>query len=336
MATQESGIFENNMRKTFKSQLQELSVKYKLQLKYDIIGKNVGTHIPEFTCTVKCGDWTAEGTAYTKKAAEHKASENMLLKLKDKETSLPLPSDETISKCQVKDESNSNLKCKKDNYVGKLKEMCDQRRLGAPIYTEESIGSIYIPRFMVTCTLSSCAENATALNKKQAKQGAAKKMFERLKQVNDGMDTSLDKLGIKFLNLNVRNSQEEKTKKIVELYKTITNTETSNDIVECNVDKWHNIFKSVFKEKETLWKNYKETISSDENTDFDGFQSFVKNTFNLPIKLIKLHKRDNKYMVGYKIDFEPVILEIGTGETELLAKVVATKKMIKTIDILLQ
>ncbi|KAG7207946.1 hypothetical protein KM043_009532 [Ampulex compressa] len=162
------------MDKTPVTILQELMVKQLCIPAYEEINK-----LPErgFVIRVKCKDLCADGTGLNKKEAKHAAAKKMLSLIAENDKSKSIPSTVLpVLNSEHKSLSNTTKAqpCQPQmiNYVGLLNEFCAKYKFPSPEYNVNSYG----PPFTMTCRVHNIKEEATANNKKEAKQEVSHKV----------------------------------------------------------------------------------------------------------------------------------------------------------------
>lgn len=162
-----------NNTKTAVMILQELTVFRGLPSpEYNIMQVTLGPQEFEFRATV-CVEIPngetiiAKGKGQNKKAAKHNSAHNALNILESKGVS--------PQNCEMSSPTKVLVNC-----IGKLREICSENKLPEPDFILVSdIGPPHSRQFTYQCKLGSFLTQATEGSKKQAKQVAAEKMFER-------------------------------------------------------------------------------------------------------------------------------------------------------------
>ncbi|KAG5888029.1 hypothetical protein JTB14_027824 [Gonioctena quinquepunctata] len=163
---------ENNMNKTPISILQEYMVQQK---KAAPIYRDELSDIPEhtFKCIVTAGNVKACGYASTKKEAKHNSAHAALKKI-GFELNLKPNNNVILPRIEIKGLLT-------DNYVGKLNELASTS--GKPYATYEDEVIPQNGKFYVKCHFLEWKSEGYGVNKKSAKQDAAKKMLEMLSRL---------------------------------------------------------------------------------------------------------------------------------------------------------
>ncbi|KAH0539182.1 interferon-inducible double-stranded RNA-dependent protein kinase activator A homolog B-like [Cotesia glomerata] len=175
----------NNKIKTPVSILQEMMVKNGTVPHYELIYDGGGTHENTFTYQVSCQGLVAIGTGRCKKDAKHLAANNMLERIaaENNYPALPpIPDDKSPAKLIpppriLSDEPFVNA-------IGELQDMCAEVGLPDPIYeTVGDQGPAHAKIFTIHCKIFTLIEEGTQTTKKHAKHLAARKMYDRVKNM---------------------------------------------------------------------------------------------------------------------------------------------------------
>lgn len=124
--------------------------------------------VVEYECTVVVGNLKASAKANSKQKAKH-LSAQMALKMLGFNSS-PINISAVVPPATSPPASLGNA-------VGILNELASQNKVVYPTYTERMSGSLQAVEFTVNCEFGKLQTSATAGNKKEAKQKAAKQML---------------------------------------------------------------------------------------------------------------------------------------------------------------
>lgn len=165
--------------------LQEFTVKHKLSPpEYNFRNAKEGSHENEFLCSVAVENILAMGVGRSKQVAKHEAAYNAIRKLSDKGiyNTAEIPVDDfnpILHRNEPEDPFQTTI-----NSIGTLTDLCIENKIPYPTYYEISdVGPPHCRLFTYECRLSSIRTEAIANTKKQAKQLAAKKMLDRVKEI---------------------------------------------------------------------------------------------------------------------------------------------------------
>ncbi|XP_056635196.1 uncharacterized protein LOC130891170 [Diorhabda carinulata] len=156
----------NNV-KTPVSLLNEFADKYRTEKP---LYSDAVSEIPSypFKCTVQVGSIIAHGYALTKKEAKHKCAQEALNKLGvEFKTTISL--------------NNNTETFKSVNYIGLLNEHAAKKQVPYPLYKESICNT---QEFVIHCHFMNLKTEGRALNKKVAKQEAARQMLDRVDNEN--------------------------------------------------------------------------------------------------------------------------------------------------------
>lgn len=166
------------MEKKPVSVLQEYTMKNKYSLP-DYLFETSDKPGFGFKCTVNVANIVMSGYGNTKQAAKHDSA----LKVLEKIGFLCVKYDENFNDKNLSNRSgpiknelavHSPNRELLNNYVGMLNEMASLNRKNYPVYTE----ALSLGPFRVHCSFLNWKTEGIAVNKKVAKQEAAKKMVE--------------------------------------------------------------------------------------------------------------------------------------------------------------
>ncbi|KAJ8670743.1 hypothetical protein QAD02_002002 [Eretmocerus hayati] len=355
------------MEKNPISFLQEyMMAKKKVAPNYIVIDERKGTHINSFIIRVECNGKHADGKGSSKKEAKTEAAKNMLkmLQLGQDTGTLTNKHPTLVTIPGIVDNrigsgianSQLNKSATYINYVGKLQEYVIHKTLPAPVYECKSVfGPSHLPTFTVSCKYDKVEELGTATTKKEAKNLAAQKMYERLTtevqivvpevKIQSYLQ-SLNK-GISQLQLlkdqatSLQQSAQRAKAKYPQLSKTklIIQSAASNRLCK----DYHTLLSDAFpfnvrkmaieKLKSIIDSFCKEILSNDS---FDKLKLVLKDlNLNLTESVVNNRAGTNQVLYGLKLDTNPVISEISLGSDFLEAKRVATFKLAETLSIML-
>ncbi|KAF5296183.1 hypothetical protein FQA39_LY12637 [Lamprigera yunnana] len=184
-----SEIIWRRTRKRPASILQELAIKKHCPLpKYTVRESKEGARPSEFHCEVVIDTVVTEGFGKSKHEAKHEAASNALKKLAELNEYTPEP-DETTIEPSRSERTDSHIKLSV-NYIGKLNEMCIDKKVPLPIFSQISDqGTSHYKEFTFECKIASIVTQGTANAKKQAQHLAAKEMMDRLMESSHLFDS---------------------------------------------------------------------------------------------------------------------------------------------------
>ncbi|XP_066590414.1 protein Loquacious-like [Prorops nasuta] len=333
------------MNKTPVSILQEMMVKKGDTPNYELIHDGGGTHDNTFTFKVMCDNLSATGTGRCKRDAKQEAAKAMLAAISAQQNILRLPATPSESPITPPSpEPKSSLSKVSGNppflnAIGALKDLCVRNNLKEPEYQLTSeIGPPHAKVFSIDCLVSTFKEEGVAHTKKLAKQKAAGKMYDKiLELVNDEEMNDTEDNESEINNLNdiavaqyPRLSQIHPTKK------------TNLGIV---INEYHVNFKNSLVEQERC--SFIETLNNlldrdycDEETLDEAIHELQENLKSLNYKLIVFtvdpESKSDHNIVVMKVNCDPDILEVGSGDTALSAARNAITRLLRTMLLLLQ
>lgn len=129
----------------------------------------------KFTFFIRCQALGKEavGGGLTKRIAKHTSAENLLKKILARNNN------------DDHDSDSDNRQTQPDkNAIGDLLNFCVVKNFSKPDFQcISSVGPSHAPSFTIQCQLNSIIREATAGNKQQAKQMAARKVYDEIIQV---------------------------------------------------------------------------------------------------------------------------------------------------------
>ncbi|CAH0556721.1 unnamed protein product [Brassicogethes aeneus] len=166
--------------------LQELTQKnHWAPPEYNIVHSTSGTHINRFDFEVHVHHIVAYGTGTSKQIGKQEAAFNALRDLKElgfyNEAENPT---QQFSGGIVSPAPESPLVKFNNSYIAALSDLCFENKIANPVYKEISgTGPAHSREFTYECQISSIKTEAISTTKKAAKQLAAQKMLERIKNI---------------------------------------------------------------------------------------------------------------------------------------------------------
>ncbi|XP_025262336.1 RISC-loading complex subunit tarbp2 isoform X2 [Camponotus floridanus] len=362
-------MIQHKMSKSPISLLQELGSKQGYVPIYNYVSvKKVGIY-DRFVCRVDCKEFNAEGEGNSKKDAKHNAAEKMLSLLAAKneisvlspiankvQTSMPIKTYESILPSTMKTQSSPKIV----NYVGLLQEFCVQQELLASNIVYKVVderGPDHMKMFTIEVSIGSICEKGSASCKKIAKQEAAKnllqhlhpdvkELLERNNEKNNKasskemLQETIQKLGIEISEcvvskptLPVANlSKEAQT-----LYMKRTNKEckvTRQDFLLKNL---HDLFERTYSTKISFNMREKMQIVRDKyinRADVKDVKEVVQDiarALEIKIEKIILPSITKGSIISLRLSSQPIITQLGMGETEDKAEIQAMYNVIVTI-----
>ncbi|XP_034943924.1 interferon-inducible double-stranded RNA-dependent protein kinase activator A-like [Chelonus insularis] len=341
------------MQKTPVSILQELMVKKKCVPNYELIHDGGGTHENTFTYQVTCSGLTssgailsATGTGRCKKDAKHLAAKNMLAEIAKKNAFLPLPASPAESPVRTpipKPQPEPLIHPPNEpfiNAIGELKDLCAEHELPEPEYiTVSDIGPPHARIFTIHCILSSFTEEGIGTTKKHAKHLAARKMYERLKEIiteSKSTFSIVSEVEDKYNSLKISAPPEDidQVNKSIDM-NSVLGKLTSYPRKDLGVkvsDYWRNISDSYSVElREEVAQNlmqFKADLTSWEIDDVDQLEENALQRFREILEMLNLSIKklvfnvDGKTMIALYVNTVPEIVEVAVDEnkTELIRR----------------
>ncbi|XP_034175126.2 protein Loquacious-like [Osmia lignaria lignaria] len=342
--------------------LQEASVKLGTLPVYTEILSVSSTHQKKFVIRVSWRNYTAEGTAYNKKEAKQNAATKMLsLLLSEKKIpetlllsvvkptgSITLPNKSNTSTTtdylcsSVANNSNvsdSDIKEEFMNYVGLLNEHCQQNNFSDPVYENiATAGPSHIPVFTTSCTVGSVCQEGCARTKKLAKHKAAKQVLENLQshlppviKHNTKTSDTVNDLNVQFMELSTDQPKYEKfnKEKVLEAYgrtRQIPVLFKPHIKVEDYVKVLSNLCHSFDVTNKNCLKNVCNTHSLQ---DVNTLKAIIHKAFETNVEEVNFKTVNGKSAIGFKLNTNPIIFQIGIGVTREQARKDALCKLLE-------
>lgn len=200
----------------------------------------------------------------------------------------------------------------------------------------------------MTCRVHNIKEEATANNKKEAKQEVSHKVYDRLNKNNGTINNLIE--SVNGLHVEILDIQNDSLKKLntresniaKALYKTIP----KKDIVVVSpsaVNHYHLqlqsfFFNKIMPKRREILENKLHMLSETRSpynpkTLLDSISAILnKKIQRIVFKSINV----NLYIVGYRLISDPVVTQVAMGETKDAADLNAVTKLVYTIFMLMQ
>lgn len=333
------------MQKTPISILHEMMVKEHSIPDYALVHNGGGTHVNTFIYEVSCQGLRARGTGRSKKDAKHQAAKNMLETIAAHRGYPQLPASPAQSPAKtpvpaaVPACSRTGTNIPFVNAIGELQALCIENSLEEPEYIAISDeGPPHARIFTYHCVLSTFKEEGVATTKKQAKHEAARKMWNRLKNLVD--DESIFIKKAKKAEVNTVLTDEIAKERYLELKKlTVKKSNLGLKITD-----YHKKIKQFFEAEESkeCVEFIKSISSGDEvehnketiNSDLNNFNDILKK-LDIECTETKLGtKTPDVNCVCLRINSPLSITQCGLGTTEHEAKYQAFVKLVNFIMII--
>lgn len=333
------------MQKTPISILHEMMVKEHSVPDYVLVLDGGGTHVNTFVYEVSCNGLSARGTGRSKKDAKHQAAKNMLETIAAHRGYPQLPASPAQSPAKipvpvaVPASSRIGMNVPFVNAIGELQALCTENNLGEPEYIAISDeGPPHARIFTYHCVLSTFKEEGVATTKKQAKHEAAKKMWNRLKNLVDDKSLFDNKRRRAYVNTVLTDEIAK------ERYFELRKFPMKKINLGLKITDYHIKIKQFFEAEETkeCLEFIKSILSSDKvehnketiDSDLNNFEDILK---KLDINFIQTKLETNSpdiNCVCLSLNYPLAITQCGLGTTEYEAKYQAFIKLVNFIMVI--
>ncbi|XP_049859483.1 RISC-loading complex subunit tarbp2-like [Schistocerca gregaria] len=290
-------------QKTPVSVLQELMMRRGYTPQYELIVDGTGTHDPIFKYKVTAADITAIGDGRAKKEAKHEAARKALLRLNQPDPAVNVAEVESPYKDKTQ-----------ENSVGLLIDLCAGHNLPPPEFDLlKDEGPAHAKQFTMSCTVSKNQKIATGRTKKQAKQLAAQKLYQKLRESLGDIPP------VEATNSSRQISEEELQKKLDLLGKSpfASNYSSSNKSYGYKLPEVIHLLKEL--RSETLEKLRSGRVEIDSSaltlTEAIAKELNTKLQTTTTLKSIQKKGEEDKHLIILKMELDIPLVQYGKGLT---------------------